>query len=102
MKTFDSIEDASEFSACPVSDEPCAPGASEGEAPKFPSVKQVDLLRLRRYIESNSTENIEACISENPMFLLTGYDTPTILQVNTTQFKTLYYSSYEYHFWYCF
>ncbi|VDD82540.1 unnamed protein product [Mesocestoides corti] len=48
---------------------------------KFPSIKQVDLLRLRRYIEADDLVSIEKCIADNPMWLLTSYDTPTILQL---------------------
>ena len=51
------------------------------EAIKFPSVKQAGLMRLRKFVEANDIDGIEQCISENPLYLLTGHDTPTILQV---------------------
>lgn len=83
LKTFDSIQDASEFSACPVSEGSGNPlPIPEGEIVKFPSIRQADLLRLRKYIEANDILSIEKCIADNPMYLLTGYDTPTILQVS--------------------
>uniref|UniRef100_A0A5K3FC07 ANK_REP_REGION domain-containing protein n=1 Tax=Mesocestoides corti TaxID=53468 RepID=A0A5K3FC07_MESCO len=82
LKAFDSIQDASNFSACPVSDVPGSQFTiSDAEVMKFPSIKQVDLLRLRRYIEADDLVSIEKCIADNPMWLLTSYDTPTILQL---------------------
>ncbi|KAL5112168.1 Ankyrin repeat and LEM domain-containing protein 2 [Taenia crassiceps] len=82
LKTFDSIQDASDFSACPVSEGSEYPlPIPEGEIVKFPSIRQADLLRLRKYIEANDISSIEKCIADNPMYLLTGYDTPTILQL---------------------
>ncbi|VDK34259.1 unnamed protein product [Taenia asiatica] len=82
LKAFDSIQDASDFSACPVSEGSEYPlPIPEGEIVKFPSIRQADLLRLRKYIEANDIPSIEKCIADNPMYLLTGYDTPTILQL---------------------
>ncbi|EUB64523.1 Ankyrin repeat and LEM domain-containing protein 2 -like protein [Echinococcus granulosus] len=82
LKAFDSIQDASDYSACPVAEGSEHPlPIPEGEIVKFPSIRQADLLRLRKYIEANDIDSIEKCISDNPMYLLTGYDTPTILQL---------------------
>nr|CDS28292.1 ankyrin domain repeat containing protein [Hymenolepis microstoma] len=82
LKAFCSIQEASIYSTRPVSEsvEKSLP-VSEGEATKFPSIKQQDLVRLRKYIEANDIERIKECVADNPMFLITGCDTPTILQL---------------------
>ncbi|VUZ47028.1 unnamed protein product, partial [Hymenolepis diminuta] len=82
LKAFDSIQEASIYSNCPVSESTETPSSvPEGEAVKFPSIKQPDLIRLRKYIEANDVESIKNCVADNPMFLITGCDTPTILQL---------------------
>ncbi|VDO07995.1 unnamed protein product [Rodentolepis nana] len=82
LKAFGSIQEASSYSNRPVSESIERPlPVSEGEATKFPSIKQQDLVRLRKYIEANDIECIKECVADNPMFLITGCDTPTILQL---------------------
>lgn len=82
LKAFDSIQEASVYSSRPVQESAETPSQiPEGEAVKYPSIKQQDLLRFRKYIESNDIDSLKKCVADNPMYLITGYDTPTILQV---------------------
>lgn len=74
----DSLSTASEENA------PVAPTVSQSDAEKpslFKGPKQQDMVQLRRAIESGNLELVYKTVWDNPRFLISSGDTPSILQV---------------------
>lgn len=63
---------------------PVAPVVSQSDAEKpslFKGPKQQDMVQLRRAIESGNLELVFKTVWDNPRFLISSGDTPSILQV---------------------
>ncbi|KAL7061603.1 hypothetical protein AAHC03_01912 [Spirometra sp. Aus1] len=82
LKIFCSFDEASSFATSTVPEnQPGPTTAVSNESCPFPTLKQEDLLRFRRLIETSQISVIQSLVDDNPLWLITNCDTPSILQV---------------------
>nr|VZI12361.1 unnamed protein product [Spirometra erinaceieuropaei] len=82
LKIFCSFDEASSFATSTVPENQPGPiTAVSNESCPFPTLKQEDLLRFRRLIETSQISVIQSLVDDNPLWLITNCDTPSILQV---------------------
>ncbi|VDN14029.1 unnamed protein product [Dibothriocephalus latus] len=82
LKVFSSFDAANSFAMSTVAENLHEPTtAVSGEACPFPTLKQEELLKFRRLIETSQPSVIRSLVYENPLWLITNCDTPSILQV---------------------
>lgn len=58
------------------------PAVGEERASNFKGPKSQDLVRFRKLIEAGDLDGVRSTIWENPRYLVSGGDTPAILQVS--------------------
>ncbi|VDL94205.1 unnamed protein product [Schistocephalus solidus] len=82
LKIFSSFDAASSFASSTVAENLSEPTTTiSADTSPFPTLKQEELLRFRRLIETSQPSVIQSLVDENPLWLITNCDTPSILQV---------------------
>ncbi|XP_054262065.1 ankyrin repeat and LEM domain-containing protein 2 homolog [Macrosteles quadrilineatus] len=82
FKAFRTLTDAMQFAACGLETAtacPTSPVAGEKPSP-FRGPKPQDMVRLRKAIEAGDLEWVKKTVWENPRYLVSSGDTPSILQ----------------------
>lgn len=85
FKAFRTFADAMQFAACGMETAAAYPTSppDTGEKPSpFRGPKPQDMVRFRKAIEAGDMDFVKKTVWENPRYLVSSGDTPSILQVN--------------------
>lgn len=81
MKSFICKEDAVQFSTLGGTTKCVIPNLNNPEKAFYKGPKSQDLVKFRKAIEMADTDLVKKFIDDNPRYLISSGDTPSILQV---------------------